>query len=180
MLVSRLPLYLRSNNNLDKEITVGSLVLNPNVDFKIYKVVSLSQKHILAVDEKLVLHKFKIKNFVNVDYVFNISPDILIAKNIQSTTLKISEYLYKICDKNLENNAYTEIFNYENNFNIRNEKLIISTKIIITKNKNSYFEHIDKSDGSISVLDHYATLKMKDSNNKIYVSLIRNFSVQNP
>jgi hypothetical protein len=95
---SKLPLYLRSN--VSKNIEIGSLVVNPNVDFKLYKVLVVSHKHILAIDENLVLHKFKNKNFISVNYVFNINLDLLTSEKIAHTSIFVSQSMFEIC-KNL-------------------------------------------------------------------------------
>lgn len=173
---SKLPLYLRSN--ISKEIEIGSLVVNPNVDFKIYKVLIISNKHILVIDEKLILHKFKIKNFVNVNYIFNIDSNILGADNIPYTTVNVSKSIFEICKNLIKENNFFEVFDNNQILNIDSNKIIkINSKIIITSQKSTSIDFCNDEDKSVSWLDHYATIKLKDSNEKIYLSFARNAKV---
>jgi hypothetical protein len=100
----KLPLYLRSN--VCKNIEIGSLVVNPNVDFTVYKVLVVSHKHILVIDENLVLHKFKNKNFISVNYIFNINLDILTSEKIQNTSVSVSESMFEICKDLINQNGF--------------------------------------------------------------------------
>jgi hypothetical protein len=172
---SKLPLYLR--HNVSKDIKIGSLVVNPNVDFKIYKVLIVSPKHMLAIDEKLILHKFKVKNFVSVNYVFNIQSHIITSEKILSTTVSVSQPIFEMC-KNIisesKENRYKEIFQNTHIVDI-NEKFYtkIDSKIIVSFFKNESTDFHNEQDRSVSWLDHYATIKLKDSKQKLYLSFAR-------
>lgn len=170
---TKLPLYLRSNAS--KNIECGSIVVNPNIDFKLYKVLVVSNKHMLAIDENLVLYKFKTKNFLSVIYIFNINPDISIKKHLQSTTIKVSENLFDICIKNLGNSDYYEMLSNDDTYDINDKKVSINTRIIITKDRNKYNEEVKEND--ITTLDHYATIKLKDCDKKFHLSLYRNYVI---
>lgn len=178
---SKLPLYLRSN--VSKDITVGSLVVNPNVDFKIYKVLVVSEKHIIVVSENLLLHKFKIKNYMSVNYVFNINKNIIMDENIPHTTLKVSQSIFDNFNKFRESSqSFCEIFDNDQNvdvveYKIPNLYMKVNSKIIITSTKNVSVDNKDENDKSISWLDHYATIKLKNSNEKIYLSLVRTANI---
>lgn len=182
---SKLPLYLRSN--VSKDIIVGSLVVNPSVDFKIYKVLAVSEKHILVVGENLVLHKFKIKNYMSVNYVFNINKNIIMDENIPYTTLKMSSSLFDSFNKFRESSigfsqSFYEVFDNDQNidvveYKIPNLSMKVNTKIIITSSKNVSVTDKDENDKSVCWLDHYATIKKKDSNEKFYLSLVRTATI---
>jgi hypothetical protein len=173
--ISKLPIYLR--HNVSKDIKIGSLVVNPNVDFKVYKVLIISNKHMIVIDEKLVLHKFKIKNFVSVNYVFDIQSNIITSEKISHTTLKVSKEIFDICNNIIlksKENCYKEIFENTNIIDI-NEKFYtkIDSKIVVSFNKNESTDFHNNQDMSVSWLDHYATIKCNDSNEKIYFSFAR-------
>ncbi len=172
----KLPLYLRSN--VSKNIECGSLVVNPNIDFKIYKVLVISDKHMLVIDERLVLHKFKIKNFLSVNYVFNINLDLLNSEKIAHTSVSVSDTMFEICKDLIKKNDFYEIFNNDQSQYVDNNRTLkINSKIIITKSKNSSEEYHNESDKSVSWLDHYASVKLKDSNERIYLSFVRNAKI---
>jgi len=174
----KLPLYLRSN--VTKNINVGSLVVNPNVDFTVYKVLLLSNKHMIAIDEKMMIYKFKIKNFVSVDYTFNIQSDILKLEKIPHNYISVSENMFEICEKFIKENGYYEIFEDVQNIEVdKNTNLNINTKIVITSSKSSFCEHHDESEKSISWLDNYATIKIKDTKKRIYLSIARSGKICN-
>ncbi len=179
MISSKLPLYLRSN--VSKDFQIGSLVVNPNIDFKIYKVLLLSQKHMVVIDEKLVLHKFKVKNFVSVKYVFDISYHILTAEKIPYTSISVSQDMFDVCKKLLESsgqNQFKEIFDNDY-FSHVNDKFYskINSKIIISSTKNESDSYHDHKDVSVSWIDHFATIKLKESNQKLYLSFARKSKV---
>lgn len=172
----KLPLYLR--NRISNEIKIGSLVVNPNIDFKLYKVLVISHKHILVIDEKLILHKFKIKNFISVDYVFNIQLNLLNSEKIAHTSVSVSQSMFDVCKNLINENGFCEIFdNDQYEYIDENNKVKINSKIIITKTKNSSDEYHNENDKSISWLDHYATVKLKDSSEKVYLSFARNAKI---
>lgn len=172
----RLPLYLRSN--VSKEIDTGSLVVNPNVDFKVYKVLVASDKHILVIDENLTLHKFKIKNFVSVNYVFSFHSSVLTSENIQQTSVSVSKDVFDICKDIVNKKGFCEIFNNNQSEYIDdNCKLKINTKIIVTSSKTDSVDHHDEQNKSVSWMDHYATIKLKDSREKLYFTIARNAKI---
>jgi hypothetical protein len=177
MVSPKLPLYLRSN--VSKEIDTGSLVVNPNVDYRVYKVLVVSKKHMLAIDEKLVLHKFKIKNFIRVSYIFAIQSEILTSENILSTSVSVSEDLFNVCKSLISQNNYCEVFNLKQTDHIEDKcALKIDSKIFLTSNRLTTSDHHDEKDRSISWIDHYATIKLKNSKEKIYLSFARNAKIE--
>jgi hypothetical protein len=167
----RLPLYLRSSAS--KNINVGSLVVNPNLDFKLYKVLLISKKHILVIDEDLVLYKFKLRNFVAVNYRFNINIDILKTQEIKNIRLNVSEKFFNTLSNLIDSQKYVEILDSNDVYNIQNTIIKVNTKIIVTTTKNSHIT--DSKEDNVCMLDHYATIKLKNSEEQIYFSLFRDF-----
>lgn len=172
----RLPLYLRSN--VSKNIVADSLVVNPNVDFKVYKVLVASDKHILAIDENLILYKFKIKNFVSVNYVFSLHSSVLTSENIQKNSISVSQDIFEICKNFINQKGFYEVFN-NNQCEYINDKceVKINTKIIVTNSKSESIDYHDEKNKTVSWMDHYATIKSKDTKEKLYFSIARNAKV---